>query len=262
MIRCSGVTLSFQTDRPALHSIDLVIRQGEMVGLLGPNGSGKTTLLNAVCGAIAPQKGDVLVHGENIRRLSAKKRAQIMAFVPQRSESVPDFSAFDLVLMGRYPHRKFLEGYTPEDKAIAQRSLEETAVSHLAARSVKTLSGGERQRVLVARAFAQQTKILLLDEAATGLDPAHATAVFDQTRRRNRAHGVTTIAAIHDLNLAALYCDRLVFLKNGAIAADGPVREIFTPHVLHHVYDAPFFVMEHPELHVPQALPLPGGYRA
>lgn len=257
MIRCKDVTVRYHGGPPALEAVSLAVRPGEMVGLLGPNGSGKTSLLRVIAGTLAPDSGETLVLDEPVLRLSAKERARYTAFVPQRAESVPDFTVFDFTLMGRYPHRKFMEPYTGADETVTRAALAETAVDHLAARAVKTLSGGEFQRVLVARAFAQQTALLLLDEAATGLDPAHAATVFDRVRQRNREQCVTVLAAIHDLNLAALYCDRLAFLKNGRIVADGPTPEVFTRSTLEMVYDAPFLVLEHPLNGKPQALMLP-----
>lgn len=241
----------------ALNGVSLRIAPGEMVGLLGPNGSGKTTLLRAVAGSLSPCKGDVTVGGDAVRSMSHKERARRMAFVPQRPESVPEFTVFDMVLMGRYPHRTFMEEYTLEDTAVVRRSLAETAVEHLEKRPVRTLSGGELQRVYAARAFAQEAPVLLLDEPATGLDPAHAGALFDRVRTRNRKLGTTVLTAIHDLNLAALYCDRLIFLRDGIIAADGPTLSVFTAQTLHQVYDVSFLVIEHPEAMLPQALARP-----
>lgn len=241
----------------ALNGVSLCIAPGEMVGLLGPNGSGKTSLLRAVAGSLSPGKGDVTVGGCSVRSLSHRERARRMAFVPQRPESIPDFTVFDMALMGRYPHRTFMEDYTPEDAAVVRRSLAETAVEHLEKRPVRTLSGGELQRVYAARAFAQETPVLLLDEPATGLDPAHAGELFERVRTRNRKQGITVLTAIHDLNLAALYCDRLIFLRDGVVAADGPTRSVFTARTLHQVYDATFLVIEHPETMLPQALTRP-----
>lgn len=257
MIRIRDLTVRYADAPPVLATLCLRVFPGEMTGLLGPNGSGKTTLLRAVAGSLKPTTGDVLVDGVAVPSLSHKERARKMAFVPQRPESVPDFTVFDMVLMGRYARRKFLEEYTPEDTAAVNRALEEADVAQFANRPVSTLSGGELQRVLVARAFAQETEILLLDEPATGLDPAHATALFDRVRQRNRQKNATVLMAIHDLNLAALYCDRLIFLKNGALAADGPTREIFTGETLERVYNAPFLLLEHPVTGLPQALALP-----
>lgn len=262
MIRCQKLTCRYRPGRPVLNDLNLAMAAGEMVGLLGPNGSGKTTLLRAIAGSLAPASGEVRVMGGNVCALPMKERAKRMAFVPQRPESVPGFTVFDMTLMGRYPHRAFLEDYTSADKAVVREALEETALTHLADRPARTLSGGELQRAYVARAFAQQTAILLLDEAGAGLDPAHAAAIFDRVRLRNRDRGVTVLMAIHDLNMAALYCDRLVFLRQGAVLADGPTRAVFTPDTLKRVYGAPFLVLEHPVLGVPQALPLPEACRA
>ena len=262
MIGIRDLTVRYHGSDPALAAVTLAVRPGEMVGLLGPNGSGKTTLLRAIAGSVRPEIGEVLIRGDNARSLSHRERARRMAFVPQRPESVPAFTALDLALMGRYSHRKFLEDYTAGDLAVARQALAETDTAHLAGRLVGTLSGGELQRVYVARAFVQETPILLLDEAATGLDPAHATALFDRVRQRNRRDGATVLTAIHDLNLAALYCDRLVFLKNGRVAADGPVRDIFTAETLESVYNTSFLVLEHPVTRLPQALPLPETERA
>ena len=262
MIGIRDLTVRYRGSNPALAAVTLAVKPGEMVGLLGPNGSGKTTLLRAIAGSVRPETGDIHIRNENLRALSHKERARCMAFVPQRPDNVPAFTALDLTLMGRYPHRKFLEDYTAEDLAIARRSLGDTDAAHLADRPVGTLSGGELQRVYVARAFAQEAPILLLDEAATGLDPAHATALFGRVRQRNRRDGATVLTAIHDLNLAALYCDRLVFLKNGRVAADGPIHDIFTAETLERVYNAPFLVLEHPVTGLPQALALPETERA
>ncbi len=258
MIRIRSLTVSYRSGPPALSGVSLGIAGGEMVGLLGPNGSGKTTLLRAIAGSLPSAGGEILVDGNPVASLAHKERARRMAFVPQRPEAVPDLTVFETTLMGRYPHRAFMEDYTPEDAAIARRALEDTALSHLAERPVRTLSGGEMQRVFVARAFAQQADILLLDEATTGLDPAHATALLDRVRARNQRRRATVLMAIHDLNLAALYCDRLVFLRRGAVLADGPTREVFTAATLRAVYDAPFLVLNHPANGLPQALSVPG----
>ena len=257
MIRCESLTVRYPSGSTALDGITLTIGKGEMAGILGPNGSGKTTLLRAIAGSLSPVTGGTRCDGKPVLSLSARERARMMAFVPQRPETIPDFTVFDMALMGRYPHRDFLEDYTGEDKKITLRCLEETAVGHLADRPARSLSGGELQRAYVARAFAQDTAVLLLDEAATGLDPAHAMAVFGHVRRRNKEREVTVLAAIHDLNLAALFCDRLIFLRKGEIIGDGPTREVFTPPMLESVYAAPFLVLDHPVLGLPQAMMLP-----
>lgn len=259
-VACNGLSFAYGSPRhrrPALDGLSLVLPQGAFVGLLGPNGSGKSTLLRCLAGTLTPQTGQVLVLGRSIARLPERRRARLAAMLPQRPETVPALTAFALVLMGRYAHTPFLGGYGKEDRIAAWRALEETGAGHLAGRSADTLSGGELQRVLLARALAQNAPLLLLDESVAGLDPACQTAVLDSLARRNRADGLTVIAALHDLNLAALYCDRLIFLKQGRIAADGPTEEIFTAQTLGEVYENAVAVVPHPALARPQALLVP-----
>lgn len=241
-----------------LSHISLSLRRGEFVGLLGPNGSGKSTLLACVSGILAPQKGKVLVMGREIRGLPEKRRALLCAVLPQRPEVVPSFSVFSLVMTGRYAYTSFAGGYGREDEDTVWRALEESGVSHLAARPADTLSGGELQRAFLARALAQDAPLLLLDEASAGLDPGFQTAVFDALARRNRKHGLTVLAALHDLNLAALYCRRLILLKQGRIIADGPAEKVFTPHMLRTLYESPIATVRHPASDRPQALLIPG----
>lgn len=266
MIRCERVRVRYPASASdaayALDGVSLSFAAGEMVGILGPNGSGKTTLLAAVNGLLPLESGSITLDGTPIAALRYKERATRMACVPQRPETVPDLPVLSLVLMGRYARLPFWGSYSAQDKALAQEALAATAITHLRDRSAKTLSGGEFQRVLVARALAQGADILLLDEATTGLDAAHAVGVLDAIRKRNRERGCLVLAAIHDLNLAALYCDRLVFLKNGRIHADGPTQEVFTPAILESVYETAFSVIPHPRNGLPQALCLPGGNHA
>lgn len=240
--------------RPALTNISLTLAAGEFTGLLGPNGSGKSTLLACLAGTLTPWRGRALIAGRSIADLTEKQRALLVACLPQHPESVPPLSAFALALMGRYARTPFLGGYGPEDRNAVWRALRETGADRLAARPVNCLSGGELQRVLLARALAQETDLLLLDEATAGLDPGCQAAVLTALVRRNRTQGVTVFAALHDLNLAALYCRRLIFLKGGAVIADGPTRDVFTEEVLRAVYGCRLTVIRHPASGAPQAL--------
>ncbi len=243
---------------PVLRDISFHLYRGEFTGLLGPNGSGKSTLLHCMAGLASPLV-PVTVQGKAIGKLPEKRRARLLALLPQRPESVPSLSAFTLALMGRYAHTPWLGGYSNADEAAALQALEATGVAHLAARDASTLSGGELQRVLLARALAQDTGLLLLDEATAGLDPACQAAVFDLLARKNRETGLTVFAALHDINLAALYCRRIILLKDGAIAADGPVDQVFTRDVLQSVYETTVTLVPHPVSGKPQALLLPEG---
>lgn len=243
-----------------LHGVSLSVAPGELVGLLGPNGSGKTTLLLVLSGVLAPRSGAVTLDGAPLHRLRPRERARRIAAVPQRPEHIPDLNALSLVLMGRYPHTTLLRGYGPEDHAAAEAALRDTGCAHLAARGAHTLSGGELQRVLLARALAQGADTLLLDEATAGLDVARALDILDLLHARHLA-GARIVAAVHDLNLAALYCTRLIFLKHGHVVVDGPVDRTFTATVLSEVYETPVVVRPHPVTGAPQASYVPGAAR-
>lgn len=263
MIELSRVHAGYgrRTDSPGgsdvLHGVSLSVAPGELVGLLGPNGSGKTTLLLVLSGVLAPRSGSVTLDGAPLHRMRPRERARRIAAVPQRPEHIPDLDALSLVLMGRYPHTTLLRGYGPDDHAAAVAALRDTGCAHLAARGARTLSGGELQRVLLARALAQGADTLLLDEATAGLDVARALDILDLLHARHLA-GARIVAAVHDLNLAALYCTRLIFLKHGRVVEDGPVDRTFTAAVLSEVYEAPVVVRPHPVTGAPQASYMPG----
>ena len=244
----------FAAPRAALSDICCTLEQGDYVGLLGPNGSGKSTLLHCLSGLLPPSQGQALVAGLALAGLPEKRRARLVAALPQRPEFVPTLSAFALVLMGRYAHTSFWGNYNEKDKAIALAALAECGAAHLARRPASCLSGGELQRVLLARSLAQNAAVLLLDEATAGLDPACSDQVLSAISRRNRECGLTVLAAMHDVNLAARYCRRLIFLKAGRIVANGPVETVFTTQVLEAVYETRFSIVKHPVNGCPQAL--------
>lgn len=245
------------SNTPVLHDVSLSIQQGEMVGLLGPNGSGKTTLLMSLSGIRKPLKGSVTLNDTNLLQIPPKQRAAQIASVPQYTGETPDIEALSLVLMGRYPYISALGGYSAEDKEVALACMKETATDYFAYRSARDLSGGEFQRVLIARALAQQTKTVLLDEATSGLDIARTIEIFDLLKQRHHT-GTTVVAAIHDINLAALYCTRLVFLKHGRVVLDGTVEDVFTDENLTTIYDTPIHTFKHPVTNAPQAFFTPG----
>lgn len=242
---------------PVLHDVSLSIQQGEMVGLLGPNGSGKTTLLLSLSGVKKPLEGSINLGKENLLQISPKQRAAKIASVPQYTGETPDLEALSLVLMGRYPYISTLGGYSVEDRKIALACMKDTATDQFAHRSARELSGGEYQRVLIARALAQQTDTLLLDEATSGLDVARTIEIFDLLKQRHDT-GTTVVAAIHDINLAALYCSRLIFLKHGRVVLDGSVKDVFTDENLTAIYDTPIHTFRHPVTNAPQAFFTPG----
>lgn len=260
MIRVSGLTCGYgrsTADREVLHGVDLIIARGELVGLLGPNGSGKTTLLMALAGLLPARSGRIELGGADIAGLTPRQRALALSCVPQRAEAPAGFTVRELVLMGRFARTGLFSDYGPEDHAAAEAALKDARVLDLAGRQAAELSGGEFQRVLLARALAQGRERLLLDEAVSALDLARRVEAFDLLAALNRA-GSTILTAVHDVNLAALYCPRLVFLKAGRVALDGPTAEIFTEKNLKDIYETDIRVGQHPVTGAPQAHLVPG----
>lgn len=236
-----------------LKDINLDFSQGEMTAVLGPNGSGKTTLVSVVSGLLAFESGSVLIGDKAVANYSRKALARIMAVIPQRLNLSFDMTVQHMVLMGRYAHTGWLLGYNQKDIEICSRAMEKTSIAHLAERSVKGLSGGEFQRVLIARAVAQCTPMMILDEAASGIDVSGKIEIFNLLRSL-KISGTGIVSVIHDINLAAVYFDRLVFLKNGRVVLDGPPADVITEENIAYVYDAAVRVVEHPDSGLPQVL--------
>ena len=218
--------------REILHGVDLEADRGELVGIIGPNGSGKSTLLRCLCRVLGPTAGAVYLDGGETGKLKRREQARSMALVAQHSLGGFDFSVLEMVLMGRSPHKKFLEGDREEDRAIARSALEAVGMGEMEHRSFQALSGGEQQRVILARALAQQTPVLLLDEPTNHLDIQYQLKLMELLRGLDR----TVIAALHDLNLAGMYCTRLYVMKDGAVAAQGRPEEVLTPELIRQVY--------------------------
>lgn len=246
---------------PALDGVSLEIAAGELAGLVGPNASGKTTLLRAIHALVAPIRGTVLLDGTDLAALTPRQIASRVGAVPQHGDGGFGFTAWDVVLMGRAPHLGPLEREGPADLALAREAMERTRTWHLRQRRVDELSGGERQRVLIARALAQTPQVLLLDEPTAHLDIRYQLEVMALVAGF-RADGLTVVAALHDLNLAAMFCDRLVLLDRGRIAALGAPAEVLTPERLRAVYGAEVEVRPHPVSGRPVVIPLGPGERA
>ena len=256
MIRVESLDLGYG-DRLVLTGLDFLVNPGEFVGILGPNGSGKSTLLHALSGLISPKGGRITVKGEGLGTLASRLRAQILAVVAQSAEIRFPFNCLEIVLMGRYPRRRRLGSLTDEDLLWALRAMRQTTTAHLKGRPITEVSGGEGQRVVIARALAQDPEVLLLDEATSSLDVRKKLEIFEILKILNKTRSLTVLCAMHDLNLAALYCRRLMFLKDGRIIKDGPTDEIFTPDLLKEVYETPMEVRWHPVYHRPYAVMLP-----
>ena len=217
---------------PILKGVTLEAKRGELVGVIGPNGSGKSTLLKCIYRQLAPQGGAVYLDGRDFFRESRRESAKKLAVVAQHNDKGFDFTVLDMVLLGRSPYKKALERDTREDYAIAQRALEQVGLAELARRPMATLSGGERQRVVLARALAQQTPVLILDEPTNHLDVGHQLQLMELVKELP----CTVIAALHDLNLAAMYCQKLCLLDGGRVAAQGSPEEVLTPARIRAVY--------------------------
>ena len=257
----------------AVEDVSLYAERGEFVGIIGPKGSGKSTLLKCLYRAIKPQRGTILFDGEDVSRLSYRETARRTAVVGQENDVLFEFSVRDIVAMGRSPYKRFFDRDTAEDERIVAHALEQTVgdarrasgtscdfqcalrvdLDLQDARRYSCLSGGEKQRVLIARAIAQQTDFLILDEPTNHLDVSCQLDIFDFIKRLN----LTVIAAIHDLNMASLYCDRLYVMKAGRVFREGTPAELLTPELIREVYGVTAEAELHPATHRPAVTYLP-----
>lgn len=230
--------------RLVLNGISFRIAPGEFVGLLGPNGSGKTTLLLALSGVVPIETGQIDIIQQPLASLKHRERACRIAVVGQETEVRFPFSCKEVVRMGRYPHQKRWQMESPGDSTIVAKALKLTDTENLADRLITAISGGERQRVLMAKALAQDTSVLLLDEATSAMDIHRKLQIFRALEILNREEGLTIMTVLHDINLAALFCRRLMLLKNGQIAADGETGAVMNSEILKQVYDTDVLVQE------------------
>lgn len=236
-----GVSFSVQ-DKKIISDIYFKAKHGQVVGLIGPNGSGKSTLLKSIYRVHQPNTGKITLDNEFLSDISAKKTAQKMAVVSQDSSGDFDFSVEEIVLMGRSPHKNMMESNTILDVKIARDALHEVGMSNYSDRSITTLSGGEKQRVLVARALAQQAKLLVLDEPTNHLDIHHQLQLMELVKLLN----VTIVMALHDLNIASNYCDIIYVMNQGQIFTYGSPEEVLTESLLREVFRVNTSIIKHP----------------
>jgi iron complex transport system ATP-binding protein len=232
--------------RLVVDGVSLAVGRGEIVGLLGPNGSGKTTMLRLLSGTLTATRGTVRLETTPIGSLSRRELAQRIAVVPQETHSAFDFSALEIVMMGRYPHLGAFELEGADDLAIAREALAATGTRALESRQFTTLSGGEKQRVVIASALAQAAEILLLDEPTASLDLGFQIDITSLLAQLNRDRAVTMVVSTHDLNLAASLCTTLVLLKAGRVIAAGATREVLTRDHVRALYGVDADVAIHP----------------
>ncbi|MFD5456734.1 ABC transporter ATP-binding protein [Streptomyces olivaceus] len=243
-------------DRTVIEGLDLTLAAGRITVIVGANACGKSTLLRSMSRLLAPRAGRVVLDGREVHRTPAKELARTLGLLPQSPVTPEGITVLDLVGRGRHPHQRAFSRWTAKDDAAVAAALEATQTTDLMDRSVDDLSGGQRQRVWIARALAQQTDLLLLDEPTTFLDISHQVEVLDLLTDLNRTRGTTIVMVLHDLNLAARYADRLIALASGGLHAAGPTEDVMTRDMVQSVYGMESRVIEDPVSGRPLVLPI------
>ncbi len=245
--------------RRVLRDVSLEVHSGEVLALIGPNGAGKSTLVRAVSGVTPVDSGSIYSddssHAYDLLSLAPMQRARCLAVVPQAVSMPPAFTAWETVLMGRTPYLNFLGQVSAKDEEIARMALQKVDALELSGRRVGELSGGEQQRVLLARALAQSTPILLLDEPTSNLDLHYQVSFMETVSTLAHQDGLAVLVALHDLNLAARYADRVALLVEGSIQASGTPVQVLTPELISAAYHLEVQVIPHPFADVPLVLP-------
>jgi iron complex transport system ATP-binding protein len=254
LLSVRGVHVAYGS-RTVLRGVDLDVDASEVVGLIGPNGGGKTTLLKAISGSLKLQAGRIRIADEDSGSLGAREIARRVAVVPQAPVLPAGFLAREIAVMGRTPYLGFFDQEGDEDYAKADSALEALGAGDLAYRRVEELSGGERQNVVLARALTQETPLLLLDEPTANLDIGHQAGIAGLLRRLAEGKRIGVLAALHDLTLASLYCDRLILLAGGCIIAEGPPADVLTSENLERAYGAAVRLLHLEGLDRPVVLP-------
>ncbi len=255
MLEADDISFAYHRS-PVIRDLSLSVARGEMVALAGPNGSGKSTLLRLLSGSLGPSRGEVRLEGREISRMPRRQVARKVALVPQETHLDMPYTAAEVVLMGRAPYLRGLGLEGPADVAVARSAMKKTSTLGLGSRRFSELSGGEKQRVIVARAVAQEPELLLLDEPTAFLDLRHQVDIFELVAKLNAEASLTVVAAMHDLNLAAIYFPRLVFLKEGSVAASGPVSEVLNYRSVRDVFGTEVYVGLNPVTGSINVLPL------
>jgi cobalamin transport system ATP-binding protein len=254
MLEVENLSFSYE-DRKALEDLSLAVNPGEILAVIGPNGAGKSTLIRVLSGALPHYQGSVRVDGNDTRGMTTAQRARRLAVVPQARNMPPAFTVYQSVLMGRTPYLGWLGQVGSKDRQLARLALERTCCLDLADRMVGEISGGEQQRVLLARALAQDTPVLLLDEPTTHLDLQHQSGLLNLVRDLANKQQLAVLMALHDLNLASIYADRVALLVEGRLMAIGIPHEVLTEQTLTEVYHVPVHIVPHPDYGSPLVLP-------
>lgn len=262
ILEVKDIRCGYDGSADILRSVSLTVEPGAFVGMLGANGSGKTTLLRAVTKVLPLRAGRVALDGQSVADLSYRDLAKTVAVVPQQEEIGFDFTVAEVVAMGRLPFLSSLGFESEADRSAAQRAMELTHIERFADRSVSSLSGGERQRVILARALAQEPKLLVLDEPTSHLDINYQIEILEVVSRLRESSGLAVLAILHDVNLASLFCSELFLLKDGRVHSSGKPGEVLTEAAIREVFGAEVLVTTHPAAGTPMVLSVPEARRA
>lgn len=233
-LQIKNLSFGYKKNQIILNNINLEIKQGEILGILGPNGTGKTTFIKCINNIHKPNEGRILYDGNNIMNLSQLNIAKIIAYVPQYINNFFPMNVIDTVMMGRMPYVK--KNYSDEDKEVVFSIIKKMNLEKFAFRNIKEMSGGERQRVFIARAMAQQPKIIILDEPTSSLDLYNQLFILHTINKLAKENNITIIMTIHDLNLASMFCDNILMLKDAHIFAHGKPESILTAENIYEMY--------------------------
>ena len=255
ILAATDVQFAYRGDQRVLRGVCFAAETGQLRCLLGPNGSGKTTLLRCLLGQLHPAAGGVELDGEPIARYRPRRRAKRMSYVPQFPASAFAFTAGELVLMGRLPHTGMLGLATPADRGVAAAAMEMTETTPLAGRPFAELSGGEKQRVMIARALAQQPRVLLLDEPTSHLDLRNQVLIHELMRRVAHDWPMAVVCVSHDVNLAGRYADELTLMRDGQVVAAGPPATVLTAERMQETYHVAVDIIARPGSDVPLVFP-------
>lgn len=256
-LELENVSFSYEAAKKTITAIRFTLEKGEALGLLGPNGSGKSTLLKLLARLYKPDTGRICIEGKESMSYSAKELAKITAIVPATLSLFSTFTVTEFVLLGRAPHLSFLQTYQKYDWEYVTKLMKETEIYSLGPRYIHELSSGEQQRAMLAQALVQEPRLLLLDEPTAHLDIDHQREFLDLLVHLQKKNNLTIVMASHDLNVAAMYCQKILLLKEGELKAYGKVPDVLTLENIRKVYDSSVIIGTHPAIHVPQVYFIP-----